>query len=256
MNQLKEVRETSFLDLNEIADHLSIPVIYLRAIEDGKFSQLPKKKLEEYITAYADFLEVDPLPIIAQYHHSQRASAAPISRRARKQESSKDWKSLLHKYRYPAIACGVCLLLALALWLFAPSPNAAEKKSTANQSNDTTVNNSIPVNKNRPVFVLQKESSDPEIEESWKISQVDSIRVQVQALGSVSLRIRENGINGNIIADKNLTSNESYELEGENWLVLHVDSPNKAKIKINDVTIGTEDQTNGTTYEFKIASAN
>jgi cytoskeletal protein RodZ len=257
VNQLKEVRETSFLDLNEIADHLSIPVIYLRAIEEGKFSQLPKKKSEEYITAYADFLEVDPMTIIAQYHHSQRVSATSLPRRARKQESSSDWRSLLLTYRYPVIACVVCLLLALGLWLFVPNPKAAEKKSpdTENVSSNATVNNMISANKNRPVFQLQKEASDPEIEESWNITQVDSLQVQIQALGNINLRVRENGIKGNIVADKRLAMNESFSFEGKQWLVLHVDTPSKARIKINDVTIDTEGQVSSTTYEFKIASA-
>lgn len=254
MDQLKKVRETSFLDLDEISDHLSIPKLYLQAIEEGAFSHLPQKKqlAEKYITSYADFLEVDAKPIMNAYLDSQHSKQNFTPRRAenRSTRSSSKKNFFWYTYRYYLLACGVCLSLILVAWIFIPSSKS--KSTDSHPIQDSTPN--IMVNKERPIFSLQKTSSDSSVEQTWFISQADSIHVQIQPIGDVSLRIREDNIKGKIIADKELSKSESFDLNGKKWLFVHLDDPSQALIKVNEVVIDTTSQKAGTTYEFKIAS--
>lgn len=254
MDQLKRVRETSFLDLDEISDHLSIPKGYLQAIEGGNFSNLPQKKhlAEKYITSYADFLEVDARPIMEAYKDFQHSKQSFTPRRTEKRStrSSPKRNSFWYTYRYYILACGVCLSLALVTWLFIPSDKSENTSSTPVQNSTPT----ITINKERPIFSLQKTSSESPVEQTWFISQADFIHVQIQPLGDVSLRIREDSIKGKIIADKELSKSESFDLSGKKWLFIHLDDPSRAIIKINDVVIDTVSQKAGTTYEFKIGS--
>lgn len=256
MDQLKKVRETSFLDLDEISDHLSIPKLYLQAIEEGVFSHLPQKKhlAEKYITSYADFLEVDAKPIMDAYLDSQRPKQNFTPRRAEKRStrSSSKKKSFWFTYQYYILACGAGLCLTLVIWLFIPS-----NKSESTSSVHPPVQNSTPAiteNKDRPIFTLQKTSSDSSVEQTWFISQTETLHIQIQPLGDMSLLIREDSTKGKIIADKELSKSESFDLSGKKWLFVHLDDPSQALIKVNGVVIDTTSQKAETTYEFKIAS--
>ncbi|MCH5586429.1 helix-turn-helix domain-containing protein [Shimazuella sp. AN120528] len=254
MSQLKEVRETSFLDLEEISDHLSIPKLYLQAIEEGDFSHLPQKRqlAERYITTYADFLEVDVDPIIDSYRHFRRPEQTFTPRRRGSRSARSKEKPVWYTYRYYLLICGACLSSALVAWLFIPS----EKSGSTNSMKQPLQNQTTPVsfNKERPIFTLQKASSDSSIEQTWFISQADYIHVQIQSLEDVNFRIREDNIKGKIIADKELSKSESFDLNGKKWVFIHIDDPSKVIMRVNDVVIDTVSQKTGTTYEFKIVS--
>jgi cytoskeletal protein RodZ len=256
MNQLKKVRETSFLDLNEISDHLSIPKVYLQAIEEGDFSHLPQKKdlAERYITSYADFLEVDVGPIMDSYRHFQRPKQNFTPRRTKKRttRTPSNKNPLWYMYRYYFLICGGCLILAFVIWFLIPGTKSESTNSLHPPVQNQT--STISINKERPIFSLQKTSSDTSIEQTWFISQADFLNIQIQPLGDVSFRIRENSIKGKIIADKELSKSESFDLSGKKWIFIHLDDPSKALIKVNDVVIDTVSQKMETTYEFKIAS--
>jgi cytoskeletal protein RodZ len=254
LDHLKSVRETSFLDLNEISNHLSIPKLYLQAIEEGNFSNLPKKRqlAEKYITSYAEFLEVDAKLILNAYDDflQQKQNATPSRRGKRSTRSSSKIKPFWYTYRYYILSFGACIILAFVIWLFVPS-NKSESISSKQVQNSSPI---MTVNKERPVFSLQKTSTDSTIDQTWFISQADSIHVQIKPLGKVSFRIHEDSIKGKIIADKELSKSESFDLNGKKWLFIHFDNPSQVLMKVNDVVIDTTSQTSKTTYEFKIAS--
>jgi cytoskeletal protein RodZ len=246
----------SFLDLNEISDHLSIPILYLRAIEEGEFTQLPqsKKTVEQYIVSYSDFLEVDPDPIVLAYRQSQIPDPM-LSPRRRKNTSSRkssDWKSFLLTYRYYLLASITCFILILITWFVMSSSTSDEHNTTKTPIQDSTA--TVHQNKERPIFSLQKTPEDSAVGETWYISQSNEIHLQIQSLGNIRIKVREDNLKGKIIADKELVKSESFDLKGKKWLFIHLDEPNKTNLKVNGVVIDTTNQKKETTYEFKIVS--
>jgi hypothetical protein len=146
------------------------------------------------------------------------------------------------------------LILGLTIWFFVSNDNSKGTASTNQPIADTTPKPMI--NKNRPVFTLQKSSatSTSTSNETWYISQADTIHLQIQPLGNVDIQVKEDGSEGKIIANKELTKSQSYDLKGKKLIVLHLNSPNNALLKVNDVIIDTVTQKSATTYEFKIVS--
>ncbi|WP_028775823.1 helix-turn-helix domain-containing protein [Shimazuella kribbensis] len=256
MNQLKEIRETSFLDLNEISDHLSIPILYLNAIEEGNFAHLPQEKeiIESYIISYSEFLEVDAYPIILAYRQSQ-ISDPMLSPRRRKNTSAHkrmDWKSFFLTYRYYLLASIVCFILIFIAWFVISSSSSVESNSPNIPIQNTTA--TVSQNKERPVFSLQKTTEDSAVGETWYISQANEIRLEIESLGNVNVRISEDNLKGKTVANKELVKSQSFDLNGKKWLFIHLDDPSKTNLKVNGVVIDTMSQKKETTYEFKVVS--
>lgn len=78
--QLKERREALQLDLKEIADVLRIKLEYLQAIEQNAIDKLPVAVYAiGYIRTYADYLDIEPEPIIEYFsEHLSRPKAPSI----------------------------------------------------------------------------------------------------------------------------------------------------------------------------------
>ncbi len=78
--QLKERREALQLDLKEIANVLRIKLEYLQAIEQDAFDKLPVAVYAiGYIRTYADYLDIEPEPIIEYFsEHLSRPKAPSI----------------------------------------------------------------------------------------------------------------------------------------------------------------------------------
>jgi cytoskeletal protein RodZ len=247
----------SFLDLNDISDHLSIPVPYLKAIEENNFSslRLDEQIIEKYIVQYADFLETDAEPIIQTFHQihgSKEVTFAPRSRGKRVSKSTTKQKRFFYTYRYYLIGSSVCLILSFIIWFFVSNGD-----TNATKSSDQSVSNTTPnptTNKDRPVFTLQKTSASSLSNETWYISQADTIHLQIQALGDITIQVKEDGSEGEIIASKELTKSQSFDLQGKKWITIQLDNPSNALLKVNDVVIDSVAQKSKTTYEFKIAS--
>ena len=55
--ELKELRETRKIALEEISERTKINVQYLKAIEDGQFDEIETPYLRLFLRAYADELE-------------------------------------------------------------------------------------------------------------------------------------------------------------------------------------------------------
>ncbi len=252
LSQLREVRETSFLSLQEIAELTRIPEDYLQAIEEEKFVGLPEKDyiIKQYIRSYAQFLEVDPTPILEMYKKanftSRLANTQPISLPTRKRGQNKQSKGFLYTYRYHLIALVIVLVIAVITWIMSPT-TTPEAELVPKQK---TIN--IVENHNRPVFSLQKISKSFPNSETWMISQVDSLHILLQAQGKVNIRVRENGTKGNVLAEKTMSDGESFNITGKKWVVIRLDKPKLIMLKVNDVLIDTSTQSDSYIYEFKM----
>lgn len=246
MNQLKDVRETSFLSFEEISEQIRIPVYCLRAIEEKDYAKLPKKKdiIEKYILSYAEFLEVDPEPILHAYHNSSLTDEFPTRSRRKNKQSIR--KSFFYTYRFYLLGVVVCLALAITTWLI--PKEKPEVKSIAKKD----VLQAPISNQNRPNFALQQTSSDFPNSETWFISRIDKLHVNIQTSGTVNIRIRENGPKGKILMEKSIHAGEPIDISEKKWLLIRIDKPNLTKIKVNDVLIDTSTQKSSYIYELKI----
>ncbi len=76
---LKEGRTARGLDLGDIARRTCISTRYLKAMEEGRFSIIPKVFDKGYLKIYAKFLDIDVQSVLALYDRQQdeKPDAAP-----------------------------------------------------------------------------------------------------------------------------------------------------------------------------------
>lgn len=68
LTNLKEVRELKEITLRDIANETRISITYLRAIEEGNFSEMPETIYAcGFIKAFAEHLDLNPEQFIASY---------------------------------------------------------------------------------------------------------------------------------------------------------------------------------------------
>jgi cytoskeletal protein RodZ len=256
LNQLKEVRKVSFLSFEEIAEKIDIPEAYLQAIEEEDYAKLPQKEymIENYIYSYADFLNVDPKLILDTYQKAKLSNPLEhpttlLTRRGKRNPPKKtDSGGFFYFYRYYLLALAISLVLVLITWMI-PTKHPVAKPVTKQEMISTPIGN-----QNRPVFTLKKLSKALPSSETWSVSQIDTLHVNLQFRGTVDVRISENNLKGNILVKKSLSKGESIDLKGKKWIYIQVDKPNLTLLKVNDVVIDTTVQKSSYIYEFKVVT--
>jgi cytoskeleton protein RodZ len=72
---LREERIAMGIDIEEIAKRTCINAYYLRAMEDGRFSIIPKVFDRGYLRIYANLLHLDTKPLLALYEQKKNIPA-------------------------------------------------------------------------------------------------------------------------------------------------------------------------------------
>lgn len=99
--KLKNKRLGKGLNLESVSDELQITEIYLQAIENGNFDELPGEiYIKKFLQAYCDFLRLDFEKIFAEYEKEnsvhqmfKKASIEAFSKEAKKR--AKHWYSFI-----------------------------------------------------------------------------------------------------------------------------------------------------------------
>jgi cytoskeletal protein RodZ len=73
---LKEGRVSRGLDIADIARKTCICARYLRAMEEGKFQNIPPVFDKGYLKIYANLLQMDTKPLLALYDRKKTNSIA------------------------------------------------------------------------------------------------------------------------------------------------------------------------------------
>ncbi|HVZ02122.1 MAG TPA: helix-turn-helix domain-containing protein, partial [Dongiaceae bacterium] len=112
---LRRRREEIQQDIEDVSHQLRIRAAYIRAIEDGKFHELPGNAYAVgFVRAYADYLGLDGGSIVGDYREE-------LARRSRQNELV--WPSEGTESRFPGgTILVVCVLLGLAIyggWFYA-----------------------------------------------------------------------------------------------------------------------------------------
>jgi len=74
---LKEKRLACGLEISDIAKRTCINGRYLRAMEDGKFQDIPRVFDKGYLKIYANVLNLDSTPLLAQYEQLKKDLSKP-----------------------------------------------------------------------------------------------------------------------------------------------------------------------------------
>ena len=106
---LRRRREEIQQDVEDVSRQLRIRSAYIRAIEEGRFQELPGNAYAiGFVRAYADYLGLDGNTVVSDYRDE-------LARRSRQNELV--WPSEGGESRFPGGAIlGVCLLLAVAIY--------------------------------------------------------------------------------------------------------------------------------------------
>ena len=106
---LRRRREEIQQDVDDVSRQLRIRSAYIRAIEEGRFQELPGNAYAiGFVRAYADYLGLDGSNVVSDYRDE-------LARRSRQNELV--WPSEGGESRFPGGAIlGVCLLLAVAIY--------------------------------------------------------------------------------------------------------------------------------------------
>jgi cytoskeleton protein RodZ len=106
---LRRRREEIQQDVDDVSRQLRIRSAYIRAIEEGRFQELPGNAYAiGFVRAYADYLGLDGGSVVSDYRDE-------LARRSRQNELV--WPSEGGESRFPGGAIlGVCLFLGLAIY--------------------------------------------------------------------------------------------------------------------------------------------
>ncbi|WP_395017124.1 helix-turn-helix domain-containing protein [Dongia sp.] len=106
---LRRRREEIQQDVEDVSRQLRIRSAYIRAIEEGKFQELPGNAYAiGFVRAYADYLGLDGNNVVSDYRDE-------LARRSRQNDLV--WPTEGGESRFPGGAIlGVCLLLAVAIY--------------------------------------------------------------------------------------------------------------------------------------------
>jgi cytoskeleton protein RodZ len=106
---LRRRREEIQQDVEDVSRQLRIRSAYIRAIEEGRFQELPGNAYAiGFVRAYADYLGLDGGNVVSDYRDE-------LARRSRQNELV--WPTEGGESRFPGGAIlGVCLLLGLAIY--------------------------------------------------------------------------------------------------------------------------------------------
>ena len=76
---LKEERVARGLDIGDVARKTCISAYYLKAMEEGRFSIIPKVFDRGYLKIYANLLNIDAKPLLAMYEQKKDGQLTAVS---------------------------------------------------------------------------------------------------------------------------------------------------------------------------------
>jgi cytoskeleton protein RodZ len=116
---LRERRLSLGITLPDASEHLKIRERLLQAIEDGDYSSLPNPGyVRGYVSSYARYLELDPLPLLAMYRaetgatrfHELEDLPGDTAVKPVHQQHAIPW-------RVGLLALGVVVVVSIAIWV-------------------------------------------------------------------------------------------------------------------------------------------
>lgn len=275
-DRLKKEREQAGLTLEDVQNRTKIQIRYLQAVEEADFSVLPGKfYTRAFIRAYAEFLGVDPAPVINQYEETlqkeaeaviieeeappvlsrkERHASERMARSAKRGRSSLRVRSLLptavkRKRGYAWLLLVVFILLIPAVIVFfSTEEEAQEEKGEATVRAEPQKS---PVKKNEATVRLVKPSETYEYGDVFEVSKAEKVEVTVEASKNTWFRYRPGGPENEVEEEERLSAGEKKVFEHPEWISLMIGHPEHVKLIVNGHVIDTSEEKKAHAYQLK-----
>ena len=236
-SQLKSVRSSKGLTLEQCSDITKIPISFLIALENRDFSSLPAKIYSEFhIKKYFLFLGINPSECLQEYKNSISELNFDEKDENKKQEKNEYFSFLIN---FPYLLTSIFILSVFSLILiinFQETENFYDEKEFLNAIEIEIKKEEVALESQKEkIFsenplTLNLEENDNVLEKPLKI-EPDKIKIIVSEESWII--IEEN--DKNLIYE--LMQNEEREVLGYRRLIFKIGNPEATKIFINNKII-------------------
>lgn len=248
---LKEAREQRELTIDDIQKGTKIRSKYIKALEDGNFSQLPGGEIyvRGFIKNYCEIVGINPKEILELFKNLKSEDEPKANKAIVQELPSQDYKPKKENSR---VIFSLFLVLLLGIGaVFAYNQFFAGDRSQ-------TLPPELPGN-NQPEKPLEPEKPEPPMEEpvvvtptpkveysivinnqyttEYKIINVDRMRLQISIPTGENTWIRVRG-DGKILFEGIMSGGQERSWEAENNFELNVGRPMVTYVVINELDIG------------------
>ena len=191
--ELLAARQARGLDLEEIQEQSGISLSVLQGLETERFDVVEPVFVRLALKEYAEYLGLDPEPLLTRFDQQQRQVSRPRQRSAVLLEQPKPQRSS----RTPLIVIGlvvsVCCLLAVAYYFFGDkiaAPPTAPAQSAAPTQTDTPAQTISPLTESLPVAALSdtllvQSSTESEASEAPATADTSAIAATAQTAAAL-----------------------------------------------------------------------
>ncbi|GGA34631.1 XRE family transcriptional regulator [Kroppenstedtia guangzhouensis] len=275
-DRLRQAREEAGLTMEDVQDRTNIQIRYLQAMEKGDFSLLPGKYYTRaFLRNYAEFLHLDPTPMIHQFEEFQsEADSSPLTEekkpspvlsrkeryaadKAEEKKSSLLVRKLLSMFAIPKkgsvwlLVIGLILLIpaVIAYFVFSDDPPEEKKgESTVRAESGRSSEDKKDTSQVR----LVKPSETYDYGDVFEVSNAKKVEVTVEADKNTWFRFRPGGPTEKIGEEANLAAGEKKNFEHPEWISLMIGNPNYVKLTVNGHVIDTTEEKNAHAYQLKL----
>ncbi|MFS1513132.1 helix-turn-helix domain-containing protein [Chengkuizengella sp. SCS-71B] len=272
---LKKARLDKNISLDELQELTKIQKRYLIAIETGDFNALPGHfYVKAFIKSYADSVGVDRDHVMKLYQNDVPVISAPETKVRNIRRKKRSFMSTEKLTKWAAaflVICFIALIFALIYYFLVSGEkdqnllddprltekNEAEVLTESEEEDDSTTEVEEVEPEPAPIPELPPE---PEVTlvtseggtNTYVVSNVDNLQVEVEILNRVWLQIKEDNIEGKVIYQKLFETNqigETYSLDYEGSLWIRLGNANSAAITVNGEIV---EQDIGNVWDFQI----
>ena len=195
--ELSAARQARGLDLEEIQEQSGISLSVLQGLETDRFDVVEPVFVRLALKEYAEYLGLDPEPLLSRFDQQQRQVLRPRQRSTVLLEQPKPQRSSRTPLIAIGLVVGVCCLLAVAYYFFGDkiaAPSTAPAQSAAPTQIDTPAQTISPPTESQPVVALSdtllvQSSTESEASEAPATADTSTIAATAQTASLVVLEL-------------------------------------------------------------------
>ncbi len=195
--ELSAARQARGLDLEEIQEQSGISLSVLQGLETERFDVVEPVFVRLALKEYAEYLGLDPEPLLTRFDQQQSQVLRPRPRPAVLLEQPTPQRSSRTPLIVIGLVVGVCCLLAVAYYFFGDkiaAPPTAPAQSAAPTQIDTPAQTISPPTESQPVVALSdtllvQSSTEPEASETPATADTSAIAATAQTAALVVLEL-------------------------------------------------------------------